>query len=208
MTMDAGLEVASYGSYYNASESEAQGLSFASVLDSAVTLGAPMVRVWAGKKNSEDAAPEYRKRVVDDLRRIGAEARTAGVKIGLEFHGGTLTNTNESALRLADELKGSNVLFYWQPPIRREPSYRLEGLLSLLPVLANLHVFQWRSTPTDLERLPLRDGRDEWRRYLDALASSSDVRRYAMLEFVKGDSTEQLLEDAAELREWLGEAGG
>ena len=50
-TVDAGLAVATYGSYYVVGESENQGLSFASVLQTAKALHARMIRVWAGHLN-------------------------------------------------------------------------------------------------------------------------------------------------------------
>ncbi len=50
-TLDAGLTVAAYGSYYVIGQSEDMGLAFDTVLKTAVELGAPMVRVWAGHKN-------------------------------------------------------------------------------------------------------------------------------------------------------------
>ena len=41
-TRNAGLEVASFGSYYKAGESEEAGLPFTSVLETASALGAPL----------------------------------------------------------------------------------------------------------------------------------------------------------------------
>ena len=55
MTRDAGLLVAAYGSYYRVGVSEADGLAFERVLESAMALGAPTVRVWAGNRGSADA---------------------------------------------------------------------------------------------------------------------------------------------------------
>ena len=57
-TADAGLVVAAYGSYYRVAESEGEGLPFELVLDSAQALGAPLIRVWAGKRGSDDAEPK------------------------------------------------------------------------------------------------------------------------------------------------------
>jgi 3-dehydroshikimate dehydratase len=59
-TADSGVRVAAYGSYYHAGESEGVGGGFSAVCKTAVALGAPTIRVWAGKKNAEDASPEYR----------------------------------------------------------------------------------------------------------------------------------------------------
>jgi len=54
LTADAGLSVAACGSYYRVGVSEAQGLAFENVLETAVALKAPTVRVWAGDKGSQD----------------------------------------------------------------------------------------------------------------------------------------------------------
>jgi len=69
--------------------------------------------------------------------------------------------------------------------------------------LSNLHVFQWdfdgsgeQSWEDSVTRLPLSDGADEWRRYLSAVP---DDNCYALLEFIRNDSIEQFLKDAAVL---------
>src|SRR6476469_730727 len=54
-TADAGLEVAAYGSYYRVAKSEADELPFERVLNTAQALGAPLIRVWAGKQGSAAA---------------------------------------------------------------------------------------------------------------------------------------------------------
>jgi len=83
LTEDAGLDCVAYGSYYRAGVSEEEGLSFNAVVDSALALKAPTVRIWIGKKGSADAegleknlgkrlrAPGHRRRhpVVYGLRR-------------------------------------------------------------------------------------------------------------------------------------------
>src|SRR5690242_18609852 len=48
-TRQAGLQVAAYGSYYRVGVSPAQGLAFESVLETALALQAPTIRVWAGQ---------------------------------------------------------------------------------------------------------------------------------------------------------------
>ena len=46
-TLDAGLSVVAYGSYYRFDEQE---LPFAKVLETAIALKAPLIRVWAVKR--------------------------------------------------------------------------------------------------------------------------------------------------------------
>ena len=105
-TVDAGLDVPSYGSYYRPGQehpppSEA---SFEAALESAGALQAPIIRVWAGRRGSADADEAYWRRVVEDSLRIAELAQQAGLTIAYEYHDNTLTDTNASALRLLQEV--------------------------------------------------------------------------------------------------------
>ena len=66
--------------------------------------------------------------------------------------------------------------------------------------LSHLHVFTWTGAG---ERLPLQAGEAMWRKVFSQVHGT----RGALLEFVKGDSDEQLLSDAACLKNWIEEAG-
>lgn len=200
LTRDAGLTVAAYGSYYRAAQSETNGLPFARVLETAVELDAPTIRVWAGPVASVAAAPAVRRQVADDLRRIAHRASAAKRTISLEFHNNTLTDTAESAAQLLAEVAHPNVFTYWQPPLDLDTAGCIAGLRLVAPKLTHLHVYHWR--PASVDRLPLADGAERWQQFL-AVAQSLPGERYAMLEFVEHDAPESFLRDAATLREWL-----
>jgi len=200
LTQDAGLAVAAYGSYYRVGASEPQGLSFQSVLDTAVELGAPLIRVWAGTKSSVEADATTWRTVVDDSRRIAALAAASGVVIAYEYHAGSLTDTWESTLRLLREVNHPNARSLWQPSGRYNADEEVQALQQLLPFVTNIHVFQWR--PGGREREPLRDGSASWRRYLEVLWQSGRCH-HALIEFVRGDDPEAFLDDARTLRQWL-----
>jgi len=200
LTQKAGLTLAAYGSYYRAAASEAAGLSFASVLESAIALGAPVIRVWAGPVGSASASPDLRGQVTADLRRIAALAATARIGVSLEFHNGTLTDTGPSTLQLLADVNHPNLSTYWQPPLEQDTAAGLHDLRGLLPWLSHVHVYHWRPGSTD--RLPLANGVDRWRSFLD-LALTAPGDRYAMLEFVEGDAPANFLRDAATLKSWL-----
>ena len=193
-TGDAGLAVAAYGSYYRVNGDK----PFETVLETAVALGAPTIRVWAGGLDSAKADAAYRAAVVADSRRIGDLAARAGVTISYEWHGGTLTDTNESGQQLLREVNHPNVFTLWQPHngVALEPN--LAGLHAVLPRVTNVHVFHW--WPDHTVRLPLADGADRWREYLRVLAGRD---RWALMEFVAGDDPQNFLRDAATLRDWL-----
>jgi len=196
-TTQAGLAVAAYGSYYRVAETQ-DNPEFADVLASAQALAAPTIRVWAGKRGSADADAAYRSQVIADLQRIAVMAAEVGIAVACEFHGGTLTDTNESALAMYEEANHPNLLAYWQPMVAQPLSYCVEGLAALLPRLTNLHLFHWAIQDGKRVREPLAAGADRCAQYL-ALARQAQGDRWALLEFVRDDDPEQLIADAATL---------
>lgn len=187
---DAGIAVEAYGSYYRASG------DFGPVLETAVALGAPRIRVWAGERGS---ATEDRAAVVDGLRRAVDAAAGAGIEVAAEYHANTLTDTLDSALRLLREVPGLRP--YWQPPIGSSVADALEAVPALQPVAA--HVFSWDDGGA---RLPLAARPELWRPVLAALGSLPGTR-HVLLEFVRDDDPRVFVQDAAVLREWLGGPG-
>lgn len=202
MTEDASLQVAAYGSYYRVGHEEP--CPFASVLDTAVALGAPLIRVWAGKQGSDAADDAYRARVVEDSRQIAELAADAGLEVAYEFHGGTLTDTGESARTLLEDVSHPHMNTYWQPPVWATVEQALGTLETVLPWLRNVHVFSWRRAASGqgTTRLPLAEGEAAWMRYLP-VAACTGRDSYAELEFVQDDAPGNLLRDAATLGEWL-----
>jgi sugar phosphate isomerase/epimerase len=197
MTQDAGLQVAAYGSYYRVEQDDSA--SFEPVLATAVELGAPVVRVWAGTRGSFEADAAYRAEVVALSRCIADMSAEECVAVAYEFHDGTLTDTNESARNLLEAVAHANVKSYWQPPRGSEVAYNLDGLDAILPWLLHAHVFSWGAAG---ERLPLAEGEAGWMQYLRKIASSGRDH-FAMLEFVQDDAPESFVRDAATLKQWL-----
>jgi sugar phosphate isomerase/epimerase len=200
LTEDAGLTVAAYGSYYRLGSGESEGLAFQSVLDTAVALGAPLIRVWAGTKVSADVDTADWRTVVDESRRIAELAAAAGVVVAYEYHAGTFTDTLASTLQLLHEVNHPNMRSLWQPSQRNIADEEVHALQQLLPFVINIHVFQWLAGRE--ERQPLSDGTASWRRYLDVLRRSGR-NHHALIEFVCGDKPEAFLMDARTLRHWL-----
>ncbi len=203
-TEDAGLRVCAYGSYYRAVDNEADGLTFEPVLESALALGAPVIRVWPGRRGSAAADAAYRAAVSANLREIGETANRSDVLVALEFHGNTLTDTVESALTLMDEVDHPNVKLYWQAPHDQSTEERLDGLKRVRRHLSHLHAFYWDMLEGNLVRCPLSAGIGAWRAYLDAVADL-EGDRFVLLEFVRDESPEQFLEDARVLKRLIDE---
>jgi sugar phosphate isomerase/epimerase len=201
LTEKCGLRTAAYGSYYRVGEPETS-LTFRKVLDSAVALRAPVIRVWAGTKGSAETDPSHRAWIVRELRQIADSAAEQGVRIALEYHGGTLTDTCDAALALVEETGHANVRLLWQPAQGLAAEQAARDLRRVVPWLEHLHVFYWWPKA---ERHPLETGADRWRTYFSVL---KDEKREipVLLEFVQGDSEDQLRRDAETLqhlvREW------
>ncbi len=184
-TEDAGLAVASYGSYFLR-----RGVDdFAPVLDSALALGAPRIRIWAGWLGSAQADPAHWEAVVAAVD----AAASCGVELAFEYHGGTLTDTAESCLDLLGRTEAGT---YWQPPVAAPDDDALAGLEQVIERVRAVHVFSWWP---ERERLPLDARTSLWRRVFARLAA--EPRDFdALLEFVPGDTPEAVERDAAVLR--------
>jgi len=196
-TLDQGLRICSYGSYYRA---DPQDPDWQTVLNTAEILGAPNIRIWAGPKGSADTDAGLRRKIVQEIYNAADTAGSRNITVSLEYHGGTLTDTLESTRRLLSEVKHPNLFTYWQPAVTSTPDQREASLAELINQVTHVHVFQW--VQGSAARLPLADGAAEWRRYLTRLAATG--RTFGLLmEFVRDDSPEQFLADAAELQRWI-----
>jgi sugar phosphate isomerase/epimerase len=198
-TRESGLSVAAYGSYYRLGFSESNGASFAPVLDSALALGAPTIRVWAGGKSSGDTPPQERSAIIADALRLADLAQASGLTISLEYHAGTLTDTRESVQRMMEETAHPALEFLWQPAHGETVEQGAARLRDVIPRLRHVHVFHW--WPTASDRRPLDEGKERWRHFLEILRGAGKTVP-CLLEFVRDDSPEQFLEDAATLRDW------
>jgi len=108
------LAVSAYGSYYRLSGEDKEA-SFERTRDSAVALGAPTIRVWAGNNGSTDVLPQERGEIIDDALRISEMAARAGITISLEYHAGTLADSRASVRSLLSELADPNIQFFGNP---------------------------------------------------------------------------------------------
>lgn len=197
-TREAGIMVAAYGSYYKFGQNEDVEKTFEASLVSAEVLHAPLIRVWAGTERSE-IVPDYkRKELAREAQIICTMAQEKGIKVALEWHRNTLTDTNESAVKFLQEVNHENLFCLWQPTLTLSMEERMEGLDLLGDRLLNLHIYYW---PADGVRKPLEEGTHIWRQYLEHVDKKKD--RFGLLEFVMGNTKEQFLEDARTLNELL-----
>lgn len=200
-TRQAGLQVLSYGSYLHVDGPEHIAEEFEPVLQSALALGAPVIRVWPGGREPDNADESYYARNAKALRIIGEMAGRHGLTVATEYHRGTLTQDADSALRLMRLIDCPHVKTYWQPNPDISFAENRREAEAVKPYLCNVHVFQWTQGNV---RYPLAEGETVWPAYLRTLGLRAD--QHAIIEFVKNDSPEQFLADAATLLRWTKEA--
>jgi len=203
LTEDAGLSVASYGSYIAPPTDDER--AFATVLETARILGAPNIRIWPGARNRDSVtySADERGQVARLIRAMGRLAKDASVTVSLEYHPGSLTDDLASALQLMDDIADPNVFLYWQPRPGLPLDDALDEIRAVGGIASHVHVFAW---DRERRRYPLSDRRDYWRTILNAAPQSRwHGARYAMLEFVRDDDPEQFRNDASTFRQLLEE---
>lgn len=198
-TKDAGLTVASYGSYYALGCEKEKNLPFDKVLESALALSAPVIRVWAGKRASADADEAWWDMAVSESRRIAEMASKQGVKVAYEYHPNTLTDTGESAIKLLKSVNHANIYSYWQQPLELNTEECVQSILNIAPWLTNIHTYYYEAR----DKKPLADGISVWKEFMKAI-NQIKGDRYSMIEFVIDNEPEQFLKDAKALKEIVG----
>lgn len=209
-TLEAGLAVAGYGSYYRAGDNYdtagLPGAPFEDVLESAQALGAPFIRVWAGRLGSAQANGAYFGNVAVDLARIAELAAQAEIAVTCEFHRNTIADTQKSCLDLLAWAGHPNLRLHWQPRTGAPVAEGLSELQTFAPLLSHIHVFHWlpgtQANTWGVQRRPLAEGEADWRSYLreaNAISQAQHRDLYAMLEFVPDDSPAALAQDAQTL---------
>ncbi len=198
LTKAAGLGISSYGSYYKLGENADPKTAFLPHLACACTLGAPVIRVWAGTKPSEGCPKDYATRAAKDAKIICGMAAQKCITVALEYHPNTLTDCAASALRFLSLADHKNLKLYWQPDFKKDQRVLLDELAQVISHVIYAHVFFWDA---DKKRLPLSDGIGVWQEFLKLLSNNADC--LYLLEFVKDDNPGALPAEANALRQIL-----
>ncbi len=213
LTKDAGLETSSYGSYFKVLDPDGNPEAFEPYIETAKILGTDTIRIWAGHDPSDTISEPQREKLITHLRAATELAQQAGIRLGLEFHANTLADSNYATEALLDAVDHANLYTYWQPVYwLTDPAYRIDGLKDLADRVLNMHVFYWQFRPglgdwgQSTERRPLEEAAGDWQTYFEVPLDSS-YTHYALMEFVRGDTPEQFLRDAATLKAIIKKAG-
>lgn len=197
---NANLVTSAYGSYYRAGTyGEAYKEEFNKILQTAVYLGAPVIRIWAGTESSKKISRKKREHIVRECVDIAQMAEKEGISVAFECHRYTLTDDYKSSLKLMKETNRKNLRMFWQPNEGKSFKYNLKALKALLPYIKNVHVFNW---PKPNVRLPLKDGEEEWKEYFNILEKDSE-KHFCSLEFMPDDSPKSLITEAQTMKNFI-----
>lgn len=186
-----GVEIFSLGSYCYMEEREECDVA----LETAVLLGAPIIRIWAGKLPPYECDDEYRDKIISNTIYMANKAREHNIVLGFEYHPWTLTETADDAIALISEINKDNVGLYWQPSSKISLEENILDRNKVMPYcVGNIHIQNY-SEEVGYQNLSLIE--DGLKLFFDDI-KSEDYR--VMIEFVKDGSVENLFDDAHALR--------
>lgn len=185
------VEIFSLGSYCYMEEKE----ECDDALETAVLLGAPIIRIWAGKLPPCECDDEYRNKIISNTIYMADKAKKHNIVLGFEYHPWTLTETADDALALINDIGKDNVGLYWQPTNRISAEENVRDRNRVIPYfVGNIHI-QNSIRDKYHEKLSLIE--DRLKLFFDDI-KNEDYR--VMIEFVKDGSIENLFDDARVLR--------
>lgn len=133
------LSIPVYGSYLRPGTDEfADQLTHE--LEVAVTLGADLVRVWAGNQEWQDQHDHHLDAVVTDLREAADAAAERDLALTVEKHEGTLTNTTEGARRVIERVNHPHCGLNYQPLFGMDADAIVSESRELAPISNNVHL--------------------------------------------------------------------
>ncbi|MCU4743026.1 sugar phosphate isomerase/epimerase [Natronoglomus mannanivorans] len=136
---ELGLEIPVYGSYLRPGTPEYDE-EVETELERAETLGASLIRVWAGQEEYQDATDDHWADVVRDTTDLADRAADRGLGVTVEKHEGTVTNTEAGARELIEGVDRENCGLNWQPLFEFDAETILEEARSLAPLSNNVHL--------------------------------------------------------------------
>lgn len=190
-----GIKCSSYGTYFRLGETPIEELE--DYITAAKMLGTDILRLWCGNKNSEEYTIKERDLLFEECRKAARIAEKNDVILCMECHGGTYTNTLNSALELMQAIDSKNFRMYWQPNQFATVEDNLCYAEKIAPFTEHIHIFNWE----EKNKYPLKEAVDVWQAYLQKLGSD----RTLLLEFMPDNRIESLQTEADALRKIVGE---
>lgn len=175
------LEIPVYGSYLRAGADDFRD-GLATELRAAESLGADLIRVWAGTQEYGDHAEAHWEAVVEDLASLADRAADRGIGVTVEHHAGTLTSSATGARRLVEAVDRGTLGLNYQPSFSLPPEKIIANARDLGSLSNNAHV-QAVPEQNGEDRCLLEDAYFDVEAVLEAL-SAEGFDGYVNVEFV------------------------
>lgn len=189
-----GIACSSYGTYFRLGETPTEELE--GYINAAKILGTDILRLWCGDKDSQEYSSAERDYLFGECIKASEFAERNAVKLCMECHNGTFTNTKESALELMHAVNSDCFRMYWQPNQFRTEEENLRYAEVLADYTEHIHVFNWNGD----KRSPLKDGIDIWKKYLKRFSGEKTL----LLEFMPDDNIDFLPTETEALKKIIG----
>lgn len=185
------ISCSSYGTYFRLGATPLDELPQS--INAAKILGTDILRLWCGAKGSADYSEAEMYELLSVCKAAAKTAEKFNVKLCMECHNGTVTDTARSALELMERVNSPNFKMYWQPNQYRSLEENCDYAEKLSRYTEHLHIFNWQGD----NRYPLRDGAAAWKKYLSYFGENKTL----LLEFMPDDKPESLPTEAKALKE-------
>ena len=179
------MKTSSYGTYFRAGVNKSKEIY--PYIENALALGTNTLRIWCGDKSME-LYKEEKKVFFSSLKELDKIAREEKVTLSFECHNNTYTNSVVGALELMEMVSEGGLKMYWQPNQYKSVEENLEYAEKIAPYVDIIHVFNWQKD----ERIPLSEGIDVWKKYLDKFGDNKTL----LLEFMPDNRLNSLRSEA------------
>ena len=190
-----GVKCCSYGTYFNLGVDNTAELE--GYIRAAKILGTDILRLWCGNKGSAEYSENETQFLLEECKKAAKIAEKHNVKLCLECHNWTYTDTKESALTLIETVNSKHFLMYWQPNQFRTMEENINYATALSPYTEHLHVFNWK----EKQKFSLGDGIDIWKEYLKCFEKDKTL----LLEFMPDGQIASLESESVALKKIVGE---
>ena len=187
------IKISSYGSYYRTGCSDKN--EWEEVCAIASELGASSVRIWLGKKDSEQYTEDEYEALLEEIKFLCGKAREYNLLVCPECHDNTFNNSTQAILKLIGDLKCDNFKTYFQSRYFRF-DYDMDRIERTFDYIENFHI-----SYRDLKREQRFRKKDK--NYLHKLIEkfiSMGFNGVVIVEFTEGSKEKNFLKDVRKLK--------
>ena len=190
---NAGIKICSYGSYCNSLVPDEE--KWIEACKIAKKMNADSIRIWLGKRNSQDTSHEDYVCILENTKKMCDIAKEYSLFVCPECHDNTFNNDTNAILRFIGDLKKDNFRTYFQSRYFRM-EYDLDRIERTYPYIKDVHI-----SYRDLKREQLF--RKKNKNYLDTLLKRLMKKGFdgiVMIEFVSGAKEKSFFNDTEKLK--------